>query len=64
MNVTVPLGTPPPAGSAVTVATSVVDCGGTRRRDDVEARFTFTVLLAMPVTSYAPMLIVEPFVRG
>ena len=49
MNFTVPLGAPPPAGLAVTVAVSVVDPPGCRV-DDREVSFTVSVLLAIPLT--------------
>jgi len=49
MNFTVPLGAPPPAGVAVTVAFSVVDPPDCRV-DDPEVSFTVSVLLAIPLT--------------
>jgi len=49
MNFTVPLGAPPPAGMAVTVAVSVVDAPDCRVNDR-EVSFTVSVLLAIPRT--------------
>ena len=49
MKFTVPLGAPPPAGLAVTVAVRLVDWPGSRV-DVPEVRLTVRVLLAIPVT--------------
>lgn len=63
MNFTVPLGAPPPAGLAVRVAVSVVDPPDCRV-DDREVSFTVSVLLAIPLTWYAPMLMAPLLMRG
>ena len=64
MMLTVPLGVPPPPGMALTLTVRVVACP-CWRVDALEARRTVNELeTGWPVFWYAPMSILEPFVRG